>query len=106
MVEAYKKFFNNYANFKGCLSRGDFLRVYLVNIIISAVLAYILPSIVYIYELGILIPTIAVGVRRMHDVNKSGWYLLMILIPLVGWIILIIALAYERKEPNNYGTRI
>jgi uncharacterized membrane protein YhaH (DUF805 family) len=64
------------------------------------------PSGIYpIYSLAILLPSIAVGVRRLHDINKSGWMLLIAFIPLIGWIWLIILTATEgTKGDNEYGS--
>ncbi|MBW1657867.1 DUF805 domain-containing protein [Flavobacterium quisquiliarum] len=105
MLEIYKKVvFENYANFKGRARRKEFWTVVLVNVIISVVLSVVLGIIsssiamlANIFSLAVLIPSIAVGVRRMHDVGKSGWY---ILIPLYD--IYLAAMEGERG-PNQYG---
>ena len=57
-----------------------------------------------IYTLAVLIPGIAVAVRRMHDIGKSGWFVLVILIPIVG-VIWFIVLACTDSVPgkNNWG---
>lgn len=114
MIEAYEKFLQNYANFKGCSSRSDYWWVVLVNIIIGAVIGFIsgttgveeIQYISYIYSLAVLIPGIALVVRRLHDINKSGWYYFIILIPIAGPIIFLVYLLTDRKEPNNYGERV
>ena len=52
-----------------------------------------------------LIPGLAVAIRRLHDVGRSGWWLLLVLIPIVGWIILIVFMAAPSQPgPNQYGT--
>jgi uncharacterized membrane protein YhaH (DUF805 family) len=57
-----------------------------------------------LYTLAVLLPSIAVGIRRLHDTGRSGWWLLLSLIPLVGAIILIIYLCEDSKEnENQYG---
>jgi uncharacterized membrane protein YhaH (DUF805 family) len=57
-----------------------------------------------IYSLAVLCPSIGVGIRRLHDIGRSGWWLLIGLIPLVGWIILIIWAATESDTgANQYG---
>jgi len=57
-----------------------------------------------LYTLAVLIPAIAVGVRRLHDVGKSGWMLLIGLIPLIGFIWLIILMVTDSNPVNNkYG---
>jgi uncharacterized membrane protein YhaH (DUF805 family) len=55
-----------------------------------------------VFSLATLIPYIAVGTRRLHDVDRSGWWQLIALIPLIGWIIVIIWLAQEGKQPNRF----
>jgi len=58
----------------------------------------------FIYGLAVLIPGIAVGIRRLHDTDKSGWWLLIGLIPLVGAIVLIVFFATEgTRQPNQWG---
>ena len=57
-----------------------------------------------IFRLATLIPSLAVGARRLHDINKSGWWLLLMFAILIGWIILIVwAIKQGDKGPNRYG---
>lgn len=76
-----------------------------MNFLISILLGILgLDLISSLFSLAIIIPSIAVGVRRMHDIGKSGWFLLLGLIPLIGWIILIYFYAKEGDAgPNQYG---
>ena len=105
MIEWYKKVvFENYANFDGRARRKEYWMFFLVNIIISFALGFILGLIspalglaANVYSLAVLIPSIAVAIRRMHDVGKSGWY---ILIPIYN---LILACTEGDKGPNEYG---
>lgn len=84
--------------FDGKANVRDFWMAYLVTIIISIVLGIlgrmigIFSWVGYLYSLAIIIPSISLGVRRMHDVGKSGLYLLWMFLPFVGWIIVLIAL--------------
>lgn len=106
MVEAYKKMWINAFNFSGRTSRSDFWYAILANFIIGLILGFfgeVGIMISAIYSLIILIPSIAMEIRRMHDSNKSGWYLFMSLIPLVGWIFVLIAYCASSVEPNKYG---
>jgi uncharacterized membrane protein YhaH (DUF805 family) len=105
MLEMYKKVvLKNYANFNGRARRREYWMFFLVNIIISFVLGFVAglisPSLAFIgniYGLAVLVPGIAVAIRRVHDVNKSGWF---ILIPIYN----IILLATEGdKGANQYG---
>jgi uncharacterized membrane protein YhaH (DUF805 family) len=57
-----------------------------------------------IYSLAILIPSLAVGVRRLHDTNRSGWWLLIVLVPLIGVIVLLIFMLQGGTQgENRYG---
>jgi uncharacterized membrane protein YhaH (DUF805 family) len=57
-----------------------------------------------IYSLAVLLPTIGVGIRRMHDTNRSGWWILISLVPCIGWIWYIVLAAQEGTAgDNNYG---
>ncbi|MFH6945639.1 MULTISPECIES: DUF805 domain-containing protein [unclassified Flavobacterium] len=109
MIEWYKKVvFENYANFDGRARRKEYWMFFLANIIVSIIFGFIVgfiaalisPSITplaNVYSLAVFIPSIAVAIRRMHDIGKSGWY---ILIPIYN----IILLATEGdKGTNEYG---
>ncbi len=118
MIEAYKRFLRNYATFDGRSNRSDYWWVVLCNFIIGFVLGFlggisgetdggIFTTIAYLYSLATLVPGIALAVRRLHDVNKSGWYLLLGLIPVIGAIIILIyALTDSVNEGNKYGQRV
>ncbi len=57
-----------------------------------------------LFSLGVLLPSLAVGARRLHDTDRSGWFLLLWLIPIIGWIILIVWAVQEAKEPNRFSS--
>lgn len=103
-LEAIKK----YAVFKGRSSRKEYWMFVLFNLIISFSLGFVeglmninnenSSSILSdIYGLAVFIPSIAIGVRRMHDVNKSGWFLL---IPVYNFIL---AVTPGKEENNRFG---
>jgi uncharacterized membrane protein YhaH (DUF805 family) len=57
-----------------------------------------------IFSLAILIPSLAVGVRRLHDADRTGWWMLLVFVPFVGWLILLVFFILEgRRGPNRYG---
>ena len=96
MIKAYKEFFVRYFDFKGKTGLAGYWWVVLINVIISVVLGVLgnFGSVVSsIYSLVILIPGIAVVVRRLRDAGKSPFNLFWLLLPIVGWIILIVYLA-------------
>ena len=91
-----------YVVFSGRARRSEYWYFALFNIIFSIIFAVIgtaihFPALNTLYSLAVLLPSIAVGVRRMHDVDKSGWYLL---IPIYN---LILACTDGTGGPNNYG---
>lgn len=94
--------FKKYAQFSGRSRRSEYWYFFLFNFIIAFVLGMIggvmgTPMLGYIFNLIVLVPSIAVGVRRMHDVDKSGWFLL---IPIYN---LILACTDGTPGPNEYG---
>ena len=108
-------FLENYANFKGRDTRPEFWWFYLANVILTYGLfilggitgASILGLIGLLYGLAVIVPGIAAGVRRLHDTGKTGWLMLVSLIPLVGGIILIVLLAQPGTPgANEYGQTV
>ncbi|MDB5155971.1 MAG: yhaH [Mucilaginibacter sp.] len=98
----YLSVLKNYALFTGRARRSEYWYFALFSIIISIILMVIGRAIGFIglyniYSLAVLIPSIAVGVRRMHDVNKSGWF---IIVPIYN---LILACTDGTPGDNNYG---
>jgi uncharacterized membrane protein YhaH (DUF805 family) len=107
-VDWYLKVLKQYADFNGRARRKEYWMFLLFNFIISIVLGFLagmirMPFLVSIYALAILVPSFAVGVRRMHDLGKSGWVLLIGLIPLVNIILLVWAATEGTRGNNAYG---
>jgi uncharacterized membrane protein YhaH (DUF805 family) len=117
MIEWYKKVvFQNYANFSGRARRSEYWYFFLAYLI-TAIIASIIDNVVglnfdplpygvfYIANaILVLIPSIAVGIRRLHDVGKSGWFVFVALIPLVGAIWLLVVLCKDGDQGTNaYG---
>jgi len=112
----YLKVLRQYTDFNGRARRKEYWMFVLFNIIIGIVLAGVdmgmgtldtnsgFGVLSGLYSLAVFIPGLAVGVRRLHDIGKSGWMLLVGLIPLVGaiWLIILFATDSEPGE-NKYG---
>lgn len=116
-MQWYLKVLRNYANFQGRAHRTEYWMFVLVNFIVLAVLAF-LDSMLFgglseaggygvltgLYSLGILIPGLAVAVRRLHDTGRSGWWLLVGLIPVIGGLVLLVFMVLDSEEgANQYG---
>lgn len=101
---------NKYAQFTGRSRRKEFWMFVLFNFLVGVVLAIVdralgLNGILNgVYTLAILVPAIALWVRRLHDIGKSGWWVLIGLIPFIGAIVLIV-FAVQDSNPgaNEYG---
>lgn len=109
-VDAIKSVFTQYVGFTGRARRSEYWYFYLFNIIVTCVLSILgraAQPFVYIssiYSLAVLLPGIAVGVRRLHDIGKSGWFFLFNLIPIVGQILLIVWFCQDSQPGENaYG---
>jgi uncharacterized membrane protein YhaH (DUF805 family) len=95
----------NYANFDGRARRKEYWMFVLFNVIISTILSMIEPTVYLIYVLAILVPSIAVGARRLHDVGKSGWFMLIAFVPIIGGIWLLILTCTDGDSGDNeYGS--
>jgi uncharacterized membrane protein YhaH (DUF805 family) len=106
----YLDVLKKYAVFDGRARRKEYWMFFLFNIIIAFALGIIEgiiggPGVVgAIYGLAVLLPGIAVGVRRLHDTNRSGWWLLIGLVPLIGAIVLIVFFVQDSQPGDNqYG---
>lgn len=112
MVEAIKAVYGNYAGFSGRAARPEywwftlfFLIVYLGGLMMaSATESPLIQLLVLGFVLGSLVPSIAVTVRRLHDTGRSGWWYLIVLIPIIGpFVLLFFALQPSDAGPNQYG---
>jgi uncharacterized membrane protein YhaH (DUF805 family) len=108
----YLSVLKNYAGFSGRARRKEYWMFTLINVIVAIVLEVIAlaskntaASIVYyLYALAVLIPSIAVLVRRLHDIGKSGAWFWIGLIPIIGGIwLLVLTVTAGNSGPNRYG---
>jgi len=126
-MELFNRYFldtikNRYAQFEGRASRSEFwyfaLFYFLVDIVVSAIDAFVLNPMMgltpeqaaqggilqMILALGLLIPSIALGIRRLHDIGKSGWWYLLVFIPIIGWLVLLYFYILDSQPgTNQYG---
>ncbi len=108
-MTAVKHVFANYANFSGRARRSEYWWFYLFTMICYVVASIVdaaigIPILTAVVMLGLIIPSLAVSVRRMHDTGRSGWWILIFLIPLVGFILFIYWFVQRGTVgPNEYG---
>lgn len=100
-------FLKNYVNFNGRAGRKEFWYAFLFNFVVTFILGLfgkVGMWLTAIWSLAVLLPFLGVAARRLHDINKSGWLILLALIPLIGEIILIIWWAKAGDTADNqYG---
>ena len=108
---AYIEVLQKYAVFEGRASRSEYWLFTLANGLIAVVL-FALTRLVHdsfiilylVYALAVVIPSLAVGVRRLHDTDRSGWWLLIAFIPFAAFV-LIVFMVIGSDEDNQYGPR-
>lgn len=112
----YIKALKNYAVFSGRAGRKEYWYFLLFHFIILIVLAFIdvqigwfdaqrsIGVLAFLYSLAVLLPALGVTIRRLHDTNRSGWWIFISLIPLIGGIILLVFMALAGTPGSNqYG---
>ncbi len=115
-MDWYIQVLKKYAVFSGRARRKEYWFFVLFNILISIALSMIdgvlgttnadtgTGILGGIYSLAVLIPSIAVLVRRLHDTDRSGWWALIGLIPIIGWIVLLVFMVQDSHPgQNQYG---
>ncbi len=114
-MEWYISALKRYAEFSGRSRRKEYWLFVLFNFVISFVLSLIdaatgtlnvesgVGLLSGIYSLAVIIPSIAVIVRRLHDIGRTGWWLLIIFVPIVGWLVILIFACFDSDDDNQYG---
>lgn len=104
--EAISLFYKRYTDFDGRATRAEYWYPVLYMFIVGMILGFfgrfgeILAG---VFSLVNIVPSIAVSIRRMHDIGKSGWWILISLIPIIGTIWYLILCATPTKEPGYQG---
>jgi uncharacterized membrane protein YhaH (DUF805 family) len=99
--EAVRVCFAKYVDFEGEASRSEFWWFFLFTGVVSFALALVSNKLSGLFSLAVLVPLIAVTVRRLHDTNRSGWWMLICFLPVVGWLILAFLLVQEGDPPQS-----
>jgi uncharacterized membrane protein YhaH (DUF805 family) len=109
--DAVRRGLRNYATFTGRARRSEFWFFWLFNLLLHMAAAVLDAAILgdgtllnSLVSLGLLLPNVAVSVRRLHDVGRSGWWLLIGLVPLVGIVVLLLWYTARGEEgANRFG---
>jgi len=108
--DAVRSGLQNYVNFSGRARRSEywwFVLFYVIVLVVARILDSVIgisPLLYTVAALGLLLPSLGLAVRRLHDTNRSGWWILLGLIPIVGSIILIVFMVGEGTPGDNqYG---
>ncbi|SDJ02299.1 DUF805 domain-containing protein [Lutimaribacter saemankumensis] len=112
--DAVRKCLSNYATFEGRAARSEFwwftLFLFLGNAVFSILDRILFGGVAHgqeisvlgaLFSLAVLLPTIAVGVRRLHDLDRTGWWYLLVLIPLIGGLILLFFFIQKGTSGTN-----
>jgi uncharacterized membrane protein YhaH (DUF805 family) len=108
-ADAVRDGFSKYVTFSGRSSRSaywwwalfGFLAVfagYIIDAVLGTLFVYVLVA------LALLLPNLAVTVRRLHDTGRSGWWILIALVPIVGSIVLLVFMLLASEGPNQWGS--
>jgi uncharacterized membrane protein YhaH (DUF805 family) len=120
--QAIQSYFKNYVNFKGRARRSEFWYAALFTALVSVAISIIAPghremmgdvsvdqnsTLSNLWSLATFLPTLAITWRRLHDVNKSGGWFFFVLLPIVGWILLLIQLVKDSQPgANQFGESV
>ena len=102
--DAIRLYFSNFTNFNGRARRSEYWYASLFVFLVNLVVGMVAPDLAGILSLVFFLPSLSVAIRRLHDVGKSGWFYLWILLPLAGSIILLIQFCKDSVPgANQYG---
>jgi len=99
--ESIQVCFNKYVDFSGRASRSEFWWFFLFCCLVSIAAGMFGFIVNCLVSLALLLPQVAAATRRLHDTGRSGWWQLIGLIPVIGWIVMIVFLAQESGAANE-----
>jgi len=107
-MEHFIQALKQYADFEGRATRTQywmfyllFLIFYVVLLVVDAALGTVVLSSIYV--LALLVPNFSIAARRLHDTTRSGWWQLLVLIPLIGPIVLLVFCCQDSHDDNEFG---
>ncbi len=108
-MDSYLQVLKKYAVFDGRAPRAEYWGFWLINVGAIVVFTVVLPILrippilTIVYSLAIILPSLAVQVRRLHDTSRSGWWLLLTFVPLGAFVLIIFLLMDSTPGHNKYG---
>lgn len=108
-MKYFIKALKNYANFSGRAQRIEYWMFMLVYTIFLVILTAIdleneTPTLALVFAFIMLIPNISVTARRLHDTGRTGWWQLIGIVPLIGFIVMIVFCVQDSHDENEYGS--
>ncbi|MCS0589895.1 DUF805 domain-containing protein [Massilia norwichensis] len=100
--ESIKTCFSKYATFDGTAPRSEYWWFFLFLCLGSFFCGLFSQNLQLAFNIATLLPSLAAGARRLHDTDRSGWWQLLMFVPLIGWIVLIVFWVQESR-PNRYA---
>jgi uncharacterized membrane protein YhaH (DUF805 family) len=111
--DAIRSCLSQYVGFSGRARRSEFWNWFLFTILVSIVASIIdrlilrstgnIGIVASLANLALVLPSLAVGARRLHDINRTGWWQLLHLVPFIGTIVLIVFWVQDSQGENKYG---
>lgn len=106
-VQAVQVCLRKYVDFSGRAVRSEFWWFALFQLIVMIVASMLGETVYAVVALALVLPSLAVGARRLHDIGKSGWFLLLHLLPIIGILVLIFFWVQpSQTESNEYGVSL
>lgn len=111
-INAFTCCLKRYAKLSGRACRSEYWYLALTTGIIGFIVGFVgvltvgedvTNNIIRVLQLALLLPSLAVTVRRLHDTGRSAWNLLWAFLPVIGWIVLLVFYCQGSREPNQYG---
>lgn len=100
--ESIKVCFAKYADFTGRATRSEYWWFILFIVLVSLGTSMVSNILSGLFSLGTLLPSLAAATRRLHDTGRSGWWQLIVLVPVIGFIVILVFLAQEGKADNQF----
>lgn len=105
-MDWYVKVMKKYVDFTGRARRKEYWMFFLINFVIALALAVVDAVLGFgllggLYALAVLLPSLAVTVRRLHDTGRSGWWILIGLVPIIGIIVILVFMVLEGQPGDN-----